>query len=104
MSRERSGATFHTQTRADLNGLPLQVGIWQANFTAGVQSGILDNFSITDEGNGLGYWRMEEIGPWGPGSIANVIADSSMPDVLPVRHGHDGRGAYSSEPQPVGRR
>jgi len=40
-------ATFHTQTRADLNGLPLQVGIWQANFTSPAQSGTLDNFSIT---------------------------------------------------------
>jgi len=39
--------TFHTLTRADLNGLPLQVGIWQANFNANVRFVNFDNFSIT---------------------------------------------------------
>jgi len=34
-------------TRADLNGLPLQVGIWQADFHATADSGTLDNFSLT---------------------------------------------------------
>jgi len=40
-------AAFHTIARADLNGLPLQVGLWQGNFTGGVQSGTLDNFSLS---------------------------------------------------------
>ena len=35
-----------TVNRADLNGLPLQVGLWQANFTTPVQSGTLDNFRL----------------------------------------------------------
>jgi len=42
-----SWAELHTETRADLNGLPMQVGLWQANFIGGVESGTLDNFSLT---------------------------------------------------------
>ena len=35
-------------TRADLNGLPLPVGIWQADFNSIADSGTLDNFSLTE--------------------------------------------------------
>ena len=34
-------------TRADLNGLALQVGIWQADFDSIADSGTLDNFSLS---------------------------------------------------------
>ncbi len=33
--------------RDDLNGLPLQVGIWQATYTDNVGTAVVDNFSLT---------------------------------------------------------
>ena len=42
-----SWSTLTTVTRADLNGLPLQVGIWQGSFSGAVGSGTFDNFSLT---------------------------------------------------------
>jgi regulation of enolase protein 1 (concanavalin A-like superfamily) len=34
-------------TRNDLDGLPLQVGIWQATFSTNVGTAVFDNFSLT---------------------------------------------------------
>jgi hypothetical protein len=42
-----SWSDLTTVTRADLNGLPLQVGIWQGSFSGSLSSGTLDNFSLT---------------------------------------------------------
>jgi len=83
-----SWAAFHTETRADLNGLPLQVGIWQGNFTAGVQSGTLDNFSLTAASipEPAMLWRTDEADDWagadwtndGGSTFIAPIADEDM--------------------------
>jgi len=39
--------TAATSTRSDLAGLPLQVGIWQASFSASAGTAVFDNFSLT---------------------------------------------------------
>ncbi|NQU26553.1 MAG: PEP-CTERM sorting domain-containing protein, partial [Candidatus Nealsonbacteria bacterium] len=77
-----SWAELHTETRADLNGLPLQVGLWHANFIGGVESGTLDNFSLTTPiigpptvkerewwVNGMGDWNSG--GNWAGGGAPN---------------------------------
>lgn len=42
-----SGVITHSVTRNDLDGLSLQVGIWQATFTGSPAIAVFDNFSLT---------------------------------------------------------
>lgn len=42
-----TGVVTSSVTRDDLDGLPLQVGIWQATFTGSQATAVFDNFTLT---------------------------------------------------------